>query len=279
MQGLATIYNLVWIAGHWPKISPARPPNLSSIPSPWNPETVSRALPEPSPTLAGAGVQLAHFHLGGNFGWAIRFPNQSRWPSDVSASLLPPRASRREFLMATGSETAALKLAMRPFAWLGKMHSLAHVPAGIASRNSLPQTTPLVFSRRGKFDQIYIPPKDSALRRGNRAQPIILNVAHVALAKANVLPKVRQNRGAHTAGNFAWSGISPRNPRGSRSKYRPRARLEDRIILAGARMTGSTGWIAPQFLRPTLLREALGWRSRKPCSRLSPLHHGRGIPN
>src|SRR3954471_16322844 len=79
LEGLAGRYELVLV-------SPDTPQDLANSPSgrtihthlAWNPDQPSpqtaRALAR---QLADAGVQLAHFHLGGNFGWGNRFPNHS----------------------------------------------------------------------------------------------------------------------------------------------------------------------------------------------------------
>jgi hypothetical protein len=78
LAGLSTHYTLVLV-------SPDKPSDLTKQPIsghiPWDPATVSprtsRALAD---ELAQRGVQLAHFHMGGNFGWGNRFPGHCPIP-------------------------------------------------------------------------------------------------------------------------------------------------------------------------------------------------------
>jgi glycosyltransferase involved in cell wall biosynthesis len=99
---------------------------------PWNPATVSKTQ---SRALAAAlqqrGVQLAHFHFGGNFGWGSRFPGQSPIPCLARGGVAVLTTVHLVVGPLDGycgpQKPLWFKLALWPVAWLGKMNVLRHL--------------------------------------------------------------------------------------------------------------------------------------------------------
>jgi glycosyltransferase involved in cell wall biosynthesis len=152
---------------------------------------ISRALAE---QLKQHGVQLAHFHSGGNFGWGNRFPGYS--PMVYADQLGIPVFSTVHLVVSVldgfcgPQKPLWFKLAMLPLAWAGKMQSLAAVRREIAvSQHDLEKLQRWYWPRRGKFLQMY----HSRLRENSRPtatvarEPIVLNVGHVAWRKGQLL--------------------------------------------------------------------------------------------
>ncbi|MDB6016925.1 MAG: hypothetical protein JWR19_1414 [Pedosphaera sp.] len=194
MAGLAGDYDLVLV-------SPDTVENLANSPAkpfihthlPWNPATVSRRTSQDlARQLAAAGVQLAHFHFGGNFGWGSRFIGHC--PIPYAARLGIPTVSTIHSFHGNldgfcgPQKPFWFKLALFPFAWLGKMHVLSHLRREIAvSRTICQKLRRLYWPFRGKFIQLY----HSRLKPGGVAEKkprenLILNVGHIAAMKGQV---------------------------------------------------------------------------------------------
>lgn len=160
----------------------------------WDPALVgrerARALAD---ELKEMGVELAHFHCGGSYGWGMR---------QIGTCPIP-YLSRRGICCVTTVHSVGhifdgycgpqkpflFKLALLPFAWLGKMHVLAHTSAEIAvSRHNERELRGRYGLLRNKYTLIYhsrlsvVDPISDAARA-----PIILNVGHLSSRKGQVL--------------------------------------------------------------------------------------------
>ena len=161
----------------------------------WNPEAISRKNAwSLARQIKQTGADVAHFHLGGNYGWGNRFPGCC--PMTHLAGLGVPCISTVHLVVNLlngycGPQRSVLfKLAMLPLAWLGKMQQLRHVRFEIAvSQHDLRKLQRWYWPLRGRFVQIYhsrLRDADASTRVGGR-QPIILNVGHIAWRKGQLV--------------------------------------------------------------------------------------------
>jgi len=140
--------------------------------------------------LANESIDLAHFHLGGNFGWGNRFLGYC--PIVYLSRLGIPCFSTVHLVVNildghVGPQKPFLfKLGMLPFAWVAKAQQLRHVQTEVAvSVHDLTKLQRWYRPFRGRFAQIY----HSRLSRaepgpGNEArEKMILNVGHLAWRK------------------------------------------------------------------------------------------------
>src|SRR5260370_23865280 len=140
--------------------------------------------------LSSARVDLAHFHLGGNFGWGNRFPSRCPIPYLDKAGI-PTCSTVHSVVHALDGfcgpqKPLWFKLALFPFAWISKMRILSHLRCEIAvSQHDAAKLQRWYRPLRGKFVQMY----HSRLKAGSRSQPaptrdlVILNVGHLAWRK------------------------------------------------------------------------------------------------
>lgn len=140
--------------------------------------------------LAACGVQLAHFHLGGVFGWGNRRPGQC-----------PALYLRRQGIAACSTVHLVVhpldgfcgpekplwfKLALFPIAWATKLQVLRRLNCEIAvSRHDAEKLRRWYWPQRGKFRQMYHSRfrADSQPRPSGPREPMILNVGHIAVRK------------------------------------------------------------------------------------------------
>jgi glycosyltransferase involved in cell wall biosynthesis len=234
----------------------------------WNPDAVSRATARQlAEQLAAARVDLAHFHIGGNFGWGNRFPGHC---PITHAARLGVRTCSTVHLVGSvldgycgPQKPLWFKLALLPLAWASKMDVLRHLRAEIAvSHHDAAKLRRWYWPLRGKYSVIYHSRiKTSALPAVGKREPLILNVGHIAARKGQqVLAE-------------AFAEIAPRHPDwklclvghvaeeavGRQIRDTARAhKLEERIILTGPRddaldfMKRAGIYVQPSFL------EALG---------------------
>jgi glycosyltransferase involved in cell wall biosynthesis len=158
---------------------------------PWNPikpsATAARTLTR---QLIEARVQLAHFHLGGNYGWGNRFP--FRCPVYFLDRLGVPCVTTVHSVVGLMNgycgpqKPAWFKVLMFPVAWWGKMQQLRHTRREIAvSQHDLENLRRWYRPFQSRFTQIYhsrlqeepVPPANVT------REPVILNVGHLALRK------------------------------------------------------------------------------------------------
>lgn len=247
LEGLQKHYDLVLVSADEPGSLRSHPANVLIVGHiTWKPSKVSRKTSrELAKELARHGVQLAHFHLGGNYGWGNRFPGGS------------PISYMDGFGIATVSTVHLVvnpldgycgpqkplwfKLALFPLAWMGKMHSLSHVRQEIAvSQHDANKLRRWYRPLSGKFLQIY----HSRLRGEARnatispREPMILNVGHIAWRKGQIIlaEAFAQVASRHPEWKLCLAGGSPEP--GTVEKIRAIAKasgLENRILLLGER--------------------------------------------
>jgi glycosyltransferase involved in cell wall biosynthesis len=196
LAGLQKHYDLILV-------SPDRPENLVSRPVAaliaghvaWNPAMVSpRTSRHLAEELAKRGVRLAHFHLGGVFGWGNRFPGHC--PITYANKLGIAVCSTVHLVVdpldgfCGPKKPLWFKLALLPIAWTGKLQSLANVRREIAvSQHDAAKLRRWYWPARGKFLQMY----HSRLRAGSQPtpavnrEPMVLNVGHIAWRKGQIV--------------------------------------------------------------------------------------------
>jgi glycosyltransferase involved in cell wall biosynthesis len=213
---------------------------------PYDPE---QAGPEKARQLAAAvaehGVQLAHFHFGGNFGWSNRFPGHCPIPylNRLGVSCLSTVHSVGTILDGyCGRQRAlAVKLALFPLAWAGKLQQLWHVRREIAvSQHDLKKMQCWYWPLRRRYLQIYhsrLHHEANAKVTDEPRENLILNVGHLAWRKGQVF---LTEAFAQIAARYPTWKLMLAGHRGDDSENRIRdiARaqgLEQRILLAGRR--------------------------------------------
>lgn len=156
----------------------------------WNPKQAStRQAKQLAQQLKNSGVDVAHFHAGGNYGWgnrvAFRSPPyhldrlgvRSVWTSHLVVDVLNGFCGPQKPLW--------FKLLLLPFTWLGKIHQLKHVKVEVAvSQHDFHKLRGWYWPLKGKIHQIYhsrlsdAPPAPAENRERS-----ILNVGHIAWRK------------------------------------------------------------------------------------------------
>lgn len=139
----------------------------------WNPSAVSatnaRKLAE---EIARSGVDLTHFHFGGNYSWGSRCPNVCPALHVKRLGLPCLITNHGVFGVLDGyigpQRSLAVKLALLPFAWASRMQLIAAVDAEVAvSMNDYRSLRRRYWPLRAKFRQIY----HSRIRERERPQP------------------------------------------------------------------------------------------------------------
>lgn len=195
--------------------------------------------------LTAIRVDLAHFHLGGNFGWGNRFHGHCPIPYLDKAGIATCSTVHLVVHPLDGfcgpQKPWWFKLALFPVAWTAKMRVLSHLRREIAvSQHDARKLRRWYWPLRGKYVQMY----HSRLQAGSRGQtvptrePVILNVGHIAWRKGQIV----------LAEAFAL--VAPRHPEwklclagqfmeqstvGSVRAIAKTHNLEDRIQLPGER--------------------------------------------
>jgi glycosyltransferase involved in cell wall biosynthesis len=156
----------------------------------WEPSAVSRAASRAlAEQLIALGVKLAHFHIGGAYGWGIRFPGQSPFPFLARAGIVVCTTVHLTVSVLDGycgpAKPLWFKLAMLPLAWLGKMSALRHVGTEIAvSQRDAARLRCWFWPVRRRFVQIYHSRLDpDTMPLASAREPVILSVGHVAFRK------------------------------------------------------------------------------------------------
>jgi glycosyltransferase involved in cell wall biosynthesis len=156
-------------------------------------DSVARAR-ELAKKIAQAGPDVAHFHLGGNYGFGNRLPFRS--PIIHLDRLGIPCVSTVHSIVGIldgfcGSQRPAwFKILKLPLAWCGKMQQLSHVRFEIAvSQHDLKKIEGWYAPFRGKFVQIYHSrlPQTAAPPSSAGRKPVILNVGHIAWRKGQLV--------------------------------------------------------------------------------------------
>lgn len=195
--------------------------------------------------LVRRGVQLAHFHMGGNYGWGNRFPGTC--PILYLNKLGIPACSTVHLVVnpldgyCGPQKPLWLKLAMLPLAWFAKMQQLANVRCEIAvSKHDEGKLKRWYWPLRGKFMQMY----HSRLRMESRSgptatrEPLVLNVGHIAWRKGQIVlaEAFAQVAPRHPEWKLSLAGSSLEADTTEQIRVIARAtNLEDRILLPGER--------------------------------------------
>jgi len=218
--------------------------------------------------LKSAGVDVAHFHAGGNYGWGIRFPFYSPvfylhlkgvpilWTSHRAETILDGFCGPQKLLL--------FKLLFLPLAWLGKIQQVYCCRFEIAvSQDNLKKLKRWYAPFRSRFVQIYHsrlhdtpPPSEFASRERK-----ILTVGHLATAKGQtvlvdafaLIAKSHQDATLLVAGHDSGDGTSQQI-----QKIIQAHGLEKQVCLLGQRDdTSALMRQAKIYVQPSL-SEALG---------------------
>jgi len=195
--------------------------------------------------LAGAKVELAHFHFGGNYGWGNRFPEccPVSFLRDFCIPCVSTVHRADNFLdgFCGPERSTILKLLLLPLAYCGKMQQLHRVRAEIAvSQNNVRKLRRWYPLLRNRYVQIYHSRlrDDLPVRGSQKRQPIILNVGHLAwqkgqlvLAEAFALIAMRNPEWKLQFAGHDSDGRSTRQLQNFAKEHC----LEDRILVLGQR--------------------------------------------
>lgn len=231
-------------------VSPDKPGDLVGRPVSshiaWEPKAVSpgtsRALAR---ELKERGVALAHFHIGGNYGWGNRFPNRS--PIVHTARLGIPVCSSVHLVVSPldgycgPQKPLWFKLAMLPIAYAGKLQQLAHVRREIAvSRHDAEKLQRWYRPLGGRIIQMY----HSRLQKSARPEaetprePLVLNVGHVAWRKGQIVlaEAFAQVAARHPEWKLMLAGGVAEEAAAEKIRAIAKAHgLEERILMPGER--------------------------------------------
>ena len=210
---------------------------------------------------------MAHFHLGGNFGWGNRFPGQC---PILYAESFGVRTCSTVHLVAAlldgfcgPQKPLWFKLGLLPVAWYSKMRVLRKVRTEIAvSQHDAGKLRHWYWPAAKKFQVIYHSRIKQTARPGvGKREPMILNVGHIAARKGQQVLAA------------AFAEIAPRHPEWKlwlvghvaeedvNRQIREIARahkIEDRIVLTGPREDARSFMNrAGIYVQPSIL-EALG---------------------
>lgn len=218
--------------------------------------------------LTTAGVDIAHFHAGGNYGWGNRIPFRSPayyvsragiptfWTSHRAESILDGFCGPQKPL--------PFKLMLLPIAWLGKVQQIYNCRSEIAvSRDNLMKMRRWYWPCRSRFVQIYHSrlPSDPTIATNRTPKPVVLCVGHLAAAKGQTIlveafgriAKSHSNFVLKLAGHEGWDHTLERI-RGIIKDQR----LENQVVLLGEQTNvGMLMREASIYVQPSL-SEALG---------------------
>ena len=161
----------------------------------WKPDSVNTANARRLARLiASQNVKLAHFHMGGNYGWGHRIPGHC--PITHLKKLGVKTLSSVHLVVSPldgycgAQKPLWFKLAMLPLAWMGKMQQLWHVKKEIAvSRHDAALLCRWYAPLSSRITQIY----HSRLRADSQndgkstRQKVVLNVGHSAWRKGQIV--------------------------------------------------------------------------------------------
>ncbi len=126
----------------------------------WKPEELSAAKSqELAETLKQRGVQLAHFHFGGNYAWGNRYFSQCPILFVHRAGIPCISTNHGAFAITDGycgPHRTFLKWALLPAAWVNKLHVLSYLKTEIAvSQHDYHALRRWYWPLRSRFGQIY----------------------------------------------------------------------------------------------------------------------------
>ena len=158
---------------------------------PWNPGAAGRAQAKTLAVALGEhGVEVAHFHFGGNFGWGSRLFRGSPIPHVARQGIRVFSTVHSVVDLLTGycgpQKPWLFKLALLPAAWLGKMDVLAHVRREFAvSRHDYELLARWYWPFRHRLAQVYHSRLGGGAiaDKGGHREKLILCVGHLAHRK------------------------------------------------------------------------------------------------
>lgn len=162
----------------------------------WNPADVSTSTATAlASRLAAARLDLAHFHLGGNYGWGNRLANTC--PIVRLARAGVPCLSTVHLVVSLldgycgPDKPTWFKLLALPLAWWGKLQQLRSVRFEIAvSQHDFHKLRRWYCAYARRFVQVYhgrMRLSDSPQNHGPARGPVILNVGHMAWRKGQLV--------------------------------------------------------------------------------------------
>ncbi|HZV36282.1 MAG TPA: glycosyltransferase family 4 protein [Verrucomicrobiae bacterium] len=213
---------------------------------PWTPSAVSAPSSEQlARELARQKVKLAHFHIGGVYGWGNRFLRTCPIPRADKLGIAVFSTVHLVVSPLDGycgpQKPLWFKLAMLPLAYSAKLRQLAHVRSEIAvSRHDAEKLRRWYRPLRGKFIHMYqsrlkkksLPANDSA------REPFVLNVGHIAWRKGQIVlaEAFAQVATRHPEWKLLMAGALLEVPTVEKIKAIAKTNgLEDRILLPGER--------------------------------------------
>lgn len=247
LEGLQKHYDLVLVSTDEPDSLRNHPANALIVGHiNWKPSAASRQTSRRlAEELTRQGVQLAHFHLGGNYGWGNRFPGGS--PISQADRLGIATVSTVHLVVSPldgycgPQKPLWFKLALFPFAWAGKINALSHVHHEIAvSRHDANKLRRWYRPLGRKFLQIY----HSRLRADTHnvtttsREPTILNVGHIAWRKGQIVlaEAFAQIALRHPEWKLCLAGGTPEPDTVEKIRSIAKANdVENRILLLGER--------------------------------------------
>ncbi len=258
------------------RVAPLVSEHISFAPG-WNSVAAARGLAD---KIAQSRPDIVHFH-GGNYCWGNRFPFHS--PT--------PHLNRRGIPCVTTSHLVAgmfegycgankpfwFKLLTFPLGWCGKMQQVRHVQCEIAvAKNDLKKLQSWYRPLRGRFRHIY----HSRLRNqplepeGQKRQPVILNVGHVAQRKGQHILAEAFALVALRFPEWTLQLAGPDQDHVTAEKIRKLMRerqLEGRIQLLGKRDN------APELMRQAVIYVQPSFVEGLPLSLQEAMFHGCAV--
>lgn len=236
---------------------------------PWDPARNSRhAGRNLARQLREAGVEVAHFHFGGNFGWGSRVPEGSPLPFAARLGIRVFSTVHSVVSLLSGfcgpQKPTWIKLALLPGAWLGKMDLLWHVEREIAvSQHDYAKLRRWYAPLRRRLSWIY---HSRLLREEINAglvaprEPFVLSVGQLAPRKGQIFLVEAFSRIASRFPEWRLVLVGSSEPEYERELRRrvARAGLAGRVELVGPR-DDVPHWIrrCGLYVQPSL-QEALG---------------------
>lgn len=243
----------------------------------WSPlENSPQRAREFAEQLAETGVRLAHFHLGGTFGWGAPRLHKAPMPMVARKGIRVVSTAHLVLEWFNGYCDAQkpfwFKLAFFPFAWLAKIYVMRHTAMEIAvSQWGRDKMRRRYFPVSGKFTHIYhskLSANEAAPELSPTREKTILYVGHVARRKGQlVLAEAFTQIAAqfpdwnlHLAGHDAGEGVTDEIRRLAAERG-----LSERIVLLGQRtdsmelMRRASIFVQPSFFEglPLALQEAM----------------------
>jgi len=269
IRGLTSHFRLVLVSGDSPaalETHPLRP--LLAAHLPWAPDRLSpRSAKQLAEDLQSLQVKVAHFHLGGVYGWGLRIPRQSPFGYLSRAGVAVCTTVHLTVSPLDGycgtNKPLWFKLALFPIGWAAKIQALATVRTEIAvSKHDQHKLQRWYAPFAGRYRQIYhsrlsaTAPRPAAPR-----QPVILNVGHLAPRKGQLILAQAFTQIAERYPDWELHLIGPDSDGETTARIAEvtqRAGLQSRIRLLGSRDDVWPSMAACGIYVQPSLEEALG---------------------